>query len=278
MAQVAVPSQEVITELCLDSSLKAIAQWAGMSREVMVSFAKHFGFPEGEGFNNVHPRVFAAAPEDTVSTTIAAWDGATFFNKAMAHLIYKTAVTLCIPPKPAAMAMPSVGQGGGQAQTVDQGTPQKVGRKLKFSCVIDPIDETEFPAASKPQLIKWYDNFKAIKHGPPLEEKEPTADQIMAMHTRIVELGQEPYADFSILTPYGRRMAKRLRHRSWIPQEDGTYKPMEVPGPDSFMTWETCYNVYEVILFMLRFPPCEAKSGEPTPKPIEVATPIASET
>ena len=44
----------------------------------------------------------------------------------------------------------------------------------------------------------------------------------------------EPYVGFSLLTPYGRRMAKVLRHRSWILQEDGTYKPIEVPGPDSF--------------------------------------------
>ena len=80
-------------------------------------------------------------------------------------------------------------------------------------------------------------------------------------------LGSEPYADFSVLTPYGRRTARQLRHRGWLPQEDGTYKPVELPGPGDLATWEKCFRVYEVILLMLKYP-----STEP------VITPIALET
>jgi len=106
----------------------------------------------------------------------------------------------------------------------------------------------------------------------PLPEKEPSPDQISALHTRIVVLGQEPYADFSLLTPHGRRMAKILRHRSWLPQEDGTYKPVEAPGPDNYDTWKSCWDVYEVILLMLRWPAADATSSSQL-----VATPISLE-
>eukprot|EP00971_Amphidinium_carterae_P010313 203848-Amphidinium_carterae.1 len=57
-----------------------------------------------------------------------------------------------------------------------------------------------------------------------MEEHEPTPEQIPALNGRVVVFGLEPYADFSILTPFGRRVAKLLRHRSWVQQEDGTFK------------------------------------------------------
>jgi hypothetical protein len=86
----------------------------------------------------------------------------------------------------------------------------------------------------------------------------------------------EPYADFSLLTPFGRRMAKVLRHRSWILQEDGSYRPMDVPGPESFEVWDACFKVYEVILLMLRFP--EWPGTEDVEKDsVLVVTPIAVE-
>ena len=93
---------------------------------------------------------------------------------------------------------------------------------------------------------------------------------------RVVTLGLEPYADFSVLTPYGRRVAKALRHQSWVLQEDGSYKPLDVPGPDCFAVWEACYKVYEVILLMLRFP--EGEGGGTELSKHFVVTPIALET
>jgi hypothetical protein len=143
-----------------------------------------------------------------------------------------------------------------------------LGRKIKLNNVIDGADESEALAATKSQINEWYDTYRTIKQGDPLEAREPTPDQLAALHQRIIVLGMEPYADFSLLTPFGRRMAKVLRHRSWLLQEDGTYKPIEVPGPECLETWEACFAVYEVILLMLRFPE----------KGAVVATPIALET
>eukprot|EP00971_Amphidinium_carterae_P147698 2927404-Amphidinium_carterae.1 len=79
-----------------------------------------------------------------------------------------------------------------------------------------------------------------VKGGPPMEDFEPSPEQISALHNRVVEQKMEPYADFSLLTPFGRR-------------GDGTYKPADIPGPPNFVAWGNCYKVYSAALLMLRF-------------------------
>ena len=133
-------------------------------------------------------------------------------------------------------------------------------RTIKASALIDPQDESVIYAASTNQVAEWYQNYKNLKFGDPLIEKEPSDDQICALSTRIIDLKAAPYADFSLLTPFGRRMQKTLRHRSWIPQQDGTYQPIEVPGPADWETWKACWDVYEVILLMLRWPAANAQA------------------
>ena len=149
-------------------------------------------------------------------------------------------------------------------------------RKFKAANVLDPTDETEIQSAAPDQVKACFANYKAIKFGDPLVDKEPTPDQIAAMNMRVVIFRLEPYADFSVLTPYGRRVAKALRHRSWVLQDDGTYNPLEVPGPDSYDNCNACYKVYEVILFMLRYPAGEGDDDNPAKR--FVVTPIALET
>ena len=73
------------------------------------------------------------------------------------------------------------------------------------------------------------------------------------MHTKVVVRGEEPYADFSVLTPFGRRMQKQLRIRIWLPQQDGSYKLVDVPGPPDYNAWFACWKVYRAALHMLRY-------------------------
>ena len=74
------------------------------------------------------------------------------------------------------------------------------------------------------------------------------------MHDRVVSRDEEPYADYSILTPYGRRLQKTLKLRGWLPQADGSYLPVDLPGPPSFQAWTACWRVYRSLLFMLEYP------------------------
>ena len=72
-------------------------------------------------------------------------------------------------------------------------------RKVKMSALINLVHDSEVLAPASGPRSEWYRNCKVIKFGHPLPNKEPTPDQQMAMHTRVVELKLEPYADFSIL-------------------------------------------------------------------------------
>ena len=256
-----------------------------MSPELLKAWGEMIGFEAGE-MEEAHPRLVASVSKEEYEKMLSAWKLGEAVPKPLqimkARALYVGAVAVCKPapaPKVAeetagptqqelcsALVAISKGSFGGSAKE------PPAANVVKMSTLIDPSNEATVPTATTDQVMKWFTNYKDIKYGDPLEDKEPTPDQISAMHSRIVVLKQEPYADFSLLTPHGRRMAKCLRHRSWIPQEDGTYKPVEVPGPDSFETWEACFRVYEVILLMLRWEGEAASAQEAL-----VVTPIALE-
>ena len=107
-------------------------------------------------------------------------------------------------------------------------------RKMKVSDVLDPMDEGLGDPLTLGELNAFFANYRELKHGDPQEEVEPTLEQVSAFNARVVTLQLAPYGDFSILTPFGRRMAKVLKHRAWLPNRDGTYRTVEVPGPDSY--------------------------------------------
>eukprot|EP00971_Amphidinium_carterae_P270395 5365288-Amphidinium_carterae.1 len=67
----------------------------------------------------------------------------------------------------------------------------------------------------------------------PPPECDPTPTQVSVLFDKIITRGEEPYADFSILTPFGKRVQRALHLRAWLFQEDGSYKAVEIPGPIS---------------------------------------------
>ena len=202
------PTADEIKNLSLDTKLEAVCAWAGMASEVQAEWARHLEVPE-DIVGNLHPRVLATIPEALYQKSIDEWK-VSFFSKSLAMQVYAAAKAVCDPPAPpsmsTALALPERGTG--------VKPPHSDGRKIKLSNFIDGADESEAVAATRSQMTEWYDNYKGIKMGDPLEDREPTPDQLAALHQRVVVLGMEPYADFSLLTPYGRRMAKALRHRS----------------------------------------------------------------
>ena len=148
------------------------------------------------------------------------------------------------------------------------------GRKIKASQIIDPADDTEVTPASTSDMDQYVKNYREVKHGPPMANHEPTEEQMGAFFLRVIILLLAPYADFSLFTPFGRRMQRALRHRGWILNEDGTYSPVEVPGPASFDIWWACWRVYATALLMLRWPVSVARS---TAEQLMVVSPQALE-
>jgi len=292
----------------LDKSVTEICIWVGLDNDAISMYLEMLGF---EVSPPAPPQLLSMLSADMHQSILKDWKeaGAKPVLLMKAAMIYKIACSVSgvkdgLPPPhvPAASSREVAIPGSSTAPTIpgSSSVPANGGtftdadgwyralpppanastghllpsapRTIKASALIDPTDESVIYAASTDQVTQWYLNYKTLKFGDPLIEREPTPDQICAMSTRVIDLGAEPYADFSLLTPYGRRMQKVLRHRSWIPQQDGSYQPVEVPGPADWDTWKACWDVYEVILLMLRRPVADGQDVGSL-----IATPISLE-
>ena len=128
----------------------------------------------------------------------------------------------------------------------------KTTKKVKASAVIGQLDETEISPLNRSDLDQCYLNHIEVTGAEPGQESEPTPEQIAALKDRVESRSEAPYCDFSIFTPYGRRMQKQMRTKAWVFQPDGSFRTMDVPGPNTFAAWTACWKVYRSTLYMLR--------------------------
>ena len=77
---------------------------------------------------------------------------------------------------------------------------------------MDPVNDGLADPLTPAQVNAVYTNFRGLKRGEPQEEVESTAERISAFHARAVLLQSAPYGDFSILTQFGRQLAKVPKH------------------------------------------------------------------
>eukprot|EP00435_Cladocopium_sp_Y103_P032358 s2067_g8.t1 len=103
-------------------------------------------------------------------------------------------------------------------------------KKIKTSSVLDQLDESEVQQLTQAELDQAYPNHVGVTGSDPPEDAEPTADQIAALHAKVIVRGESPYADFSVLTPFGRRAQRQMKARAWTLQQDGTFRALDVPG------------------------------------------------
>ena len=198
------------------------------------------------------PTLFARLPASTRRQTLRTIRVGTDPNRRelhameMIHVAYmwrvsrQSLVMADIDPLADPAPVPAVAPGG---PVVAGASPTK---KVK---VTDQMDDSEIDLMSRGELDQahlWHIEVTGAEHS------EPTSEQIAALRDRIVRWGESPYADFSILTPFGRTMQKQLKTRSWLLQQDGTLKALDIPGPPSFDAWKACWKVFRAILFMLR--------------------------
>jgi hypothetical protein len=253
------PTDAEVVQFGMSTSVDGIFKWLQIPDAVAKAIGDHLGL--AADLKTVHPRVLAVMP---VADFRAALEGLTIDDNpakpailnlaTLAHRAARKVLGVVEAPAPTPAA-PAAGEDIVAAiGRLQSGSSSRVERKVKMANILDPNDDAEIPSLTAAEEKQFFDNYFDIKQGEPEIESEPTADQISAMNTRITKLKLEPYADFSILTPFGRRMAKHLRHRSWLLQQDGTYQPCEVPGPADWDTWYACWRVYATILLMLRWP------------------------
>ena len=82
-------------------------------------------------------------------------------------------------------------------------SPKKI---VKMSTVIDQQDETDVPTPSRSQVDIYFQNHIDTTGAEPLQEAAPSPEQI-------ADTDEEPYEDFAVLTPLGRRMQQIMKLR-----------------------------------------------------------------
>ena len=136
-------------------------------------------------------------------------------------------------------------------------------QKVKVSQIADQLDDTELEIATKDQLDEAFSNYRRVMGADPPKESEPSPEQITVFMNKVVTRGGSPYADFSVLTPFARRIQKTLKAKGWLLQEDGSWKQAEVAGPPTYEAWSACFDVYRTLLLMMMHTPNAAGDRKP---------------
>ena len=121
----------------------------------------------------------------------------------------------------------------------------------KMSAILDPSDESELLPAGVDDLQKWIQRYVTLMGSYPEEEEEPSDGQLSALNRRTWILGQAPYVDFSVWTPYARRALRTQKFRTYVPLGDGSYLMKELPGPQNLQQWLACWRVFKVAALAL---------------------------
>ena len=122
-----------------------------------------------------------------------------------------------------------------------------------MNAAVDQFDETEVEILSNAEVEAAYRNHRDAVGADPLAECDPSPEQITAMFAKVIKRNEAPYADFSVMTPYGRSQ-KQSKARNFLLQMDGTWKTVEIPGPPTYAAWVACWKVYKIVLLMLKHP------------------------
>ena len=123
-----------------------------------------------------------------------------------------------------------------------------------MKAVLDQTDETEVTVAEESKVRMWNANWMAFAQGPPLDEEEPTVEQLSALEYRVVVLDSSPYVDFAVFTPYNRRVSRANKFTAFIPQPDGNFILKEVPGPQNHTVWKYCWRTFRCASIQLGIP------------------------
>jgi hypothetical protein len=271
-------------ELATLNSLDDVVAFAAVDADLWALFAKHLGNPPSV-------RILAMVPASVLQKTIlglripsgaAPADGSPpptrdpnvteTIQMALVWRVARQAVGLedLDPMLPGAESSSAIRDAVGASPPVS-GMPlaaptlaaqnQPSPKKVKLSNVLDQTDDTEVATKTRAEMGIYYENHREITGADPLPEVEPTDLQVAAMEDKVVVRDESPYADFSILTPFGRRIQRAMKTKSYSFQPDGTWKAADIPGPPHFQAWQACFRVYRAVLFMLRYNATAAPAG-----------------
>ena len=117
---------------------------------------------------------------------------------------------------------------------------------------------------------RWFQNYVITMGAQPDETEEPTVSQLAALFKRFYTENRAPYCDFSVWTPFERRMSRIQKCRVYTPLGDGSYLQKDLPGPGSFAAWKASWALFKAACIMLNI--CSLATLETYAKQIEKLT------
>ena len=123
-------------------------------------------------------------------------------------------------------------------------------RKLKMSNILDQGDDGDFIVEGEDMKARWMQNYIRVMGGWPPEEEEPSIEQLSALYRRLSSQDVAPFTDFAIFVPYGQKVARASKFRTYILSAGG-YTVKERPGPSTFVQWRAAFRVLRSALIML---------------------------
>ena len=121
--------------------------------------------------------------------------------------------------------------------------------KVKVSSTLDQSSDLEVEKASSEDLRVLRARFRSLEGEDPMQSEEVTDDQLSVI-SALVKAGVAPFADFGVWRPFSQRTAKNLKFTSHFFDNSGSWRCKEIPGPDSFSTWEACWRVFRTAAIM----------------------------
>ena len=138
--------------------------------------------------------------------------------------------------------------GGSGLAKNSSGIKEKV---IKMASVIDQGDDSELAPPTLEAVQRWHQRYVNTMGAPPAEEEEASDAQLASLHKRVYEMNQAPYTDFGVFQPFGRKAMRAQKYRVYVPLGDGTFLMRELPGPQNYMQWLTCWRVFKVAALSL---------------------------
>ena len=234
------PSQSVYESW---SSLKEVRSWAAVDESLWLQFAKALG---DEALDNVS--LLAALQPTDVKEAIETVQGSPIARTklrmvfAVARVMFwLSPVDVGTPPVPIAASEIKAGK----VSRSDGGLSLRV----RVSSILDQASDREVERGTREELIALRARFIALEGEEPMKSEDVTDDQLSVL-AAVIKVGITPYADFGVWKPFGQRAAKSLKFTSHFLDHSGSWRTKEVPGPDSFATWEACWRVFRTAAIM----------------------------
>ena len=118
------------------------------------------------------------------------------------------------------------------------------GSTVAVAHVLDQTSSEQLQPLPSDQVDALRQGLHEKLDGEPLEAEDFTDAQITAFKKRI-DSGGSPACDYAILGPYGNRTERRMKFAATFRDTVGQERTMEVAGPDSIDTWESCHQVFK---------------------------------